>query len=123
MNILDVLKEENTWVVIGDTANPRKYANKIYNEFKNLNYNVFSVSPYGGDNTFKSLLDVPCEFKAIDFCVNASVGLKLLKEAKDLNIKYLLAQPGARSVELDNYCSENNILYFENCALIEFKNL
>ncbi|MDO4535448.1 MAG: CoA-binding protein [Clostridium perfringens] len=123
MNILDVLKQENTWVIIGDTSNPKKYANKIYNEFKSLGYNIFSVSPYGGENTFKSLLDIPCEFKAIDFCVNPSIGLKLLKEAKNLNIKYLLAQPGARSPELTKYCADNNILYFEGCALVEFKNL
>ena len=66
---------------------------------------------------------MPCKVRAVDFCVNTYVGLKLLKEAKNLNIKYLLAQPGARSVELAKYCTDNNILYFEGCALVELKKL
>ena len=32
MNITDVLRQEKNWVIIGDTSNPEKYANKIYNE-------------------------------------------------------------------------------------------
>lgn len=49
--------------------------------------------------------------------------MDILKQYKNENIKYLLAQPGARSLELEQYCIENNILYLEDCALVQLKNL
>lgn len=123
MNITDVLKQEKNWVIIGDTSNPEKYANKIYNEFKRLGYNIISINPYDKDCEFKNLSNIPKEITAIDFCVNVTKGLDILKQHKNENIKYLLAQPGARSLELEQYCIENNILYLEDCALVQLKNL
>ena len=123
MNALTALKEEKNWVIIGDTSNPKKYAYKIYNEFKNLGYNIISINPYNKDSEFKNLSNIPKEITAIDFCINVSKGLDVLKEYKNSNIKYLLAQPGARSSELQKYCIENNIIYLEGCALVEFNNL
>ena len=123
MNITDVLRQEKNWVIIGDTSNPEKYANKIYNEFKRLGYNIISINPYDKDCEFKNLSNIPKKITAIDFCVNVTKGLDILKQYKNENIKYLLAQPGARSVELEQYCIENNILYLEDCALVQLKNL
>lgn len=123
MNALHALKEEKNWVIIGDTSNPKKYAHKIYNEFKNLGYNIISINPYDKDSEFKDLSNIPKEITAIDFCINVSKGLDILNQYKNPNIKYLLAQPGARSLELQKYCTENNIVYLETCALVEFNNL
>lgn len=123
MNALDILKQEKNWVIIGDTSNPQKYAYKIYNKFKDLGYNIISINPYDKNSKFKNLSNIPDEITAIDFCINPSKGLDILKEYKNINIKYLLAQPGARSTELHEYCIKNNILYLEGCALVEFKNL
>ena len=84
---------------------------------------VISINPYDKDCEFKNLSNIPKKITAIDFCVNVTKGLDILKQYKNENIKYLLAQPGARSLELEQYCIENNILYLEDCALVQLKNL
>lgn len=123
MNTLDILKEEKNWIIIGDTSNPKKYAHKIYNEFKSLGYNITSINPYDDTSKFKTLSDIPKEITSIDFCINPTKGLEILRKFNNMNIKYLVAQPGARSFELQEYCTKNNILYLEDCVLIQFKNL
>ncbi|MGL5068371.1 MAG: CoA-binding protein [Sarcina sp.] len=83
------------WVVIGDVLNTNKYASKILTQFKNHSYTVAGVHPSGGDGIYKALTEVPYKIDAIDLCINPIQGLKYLKSVKDLNIKYILIQPGA----------------------------
>ena len=44
-----------------------------------------------------------------------------MKEAEELGIKYVLIQPGAESNEILNYCKENSITAFEDCALVQLR--
>lgn len=111
------------WVVIGDVKNEKKYANKILNKFKNSGYTVAGVNPKAEESVYKKLSDVPFKIEAIDLCINSIQGLEYLKEAKALNIKYVLIQPGAGSNEILNYCKENDIVAVEGCALVSLGRL
>ena len=82
---------------------------KIYKIFMSLLFNTLIFSSVIGLKAYGQNLET--EFNDI------------LNEYKNENIKYLLAQPGARSLELEQYCIENNILYLEDCALVQLKNL
>lgn len=114
-----LLKYQN-WVVVGDVANPSKYAHKILNKFINRGYNVTGVNPRSDvDGIYKSLSKVPYKIEAIDLCINSVEGLEIVKEAKSLGIKHILIQPGAESKEIIDYCKENEINAVEGCALIE----
>ncbi|WP_297522513.1 CoA-binding protein [uncultured Clostridium sp.] len=106
------------WVVIGDVLNESKYASKILRKFKEHSYTVSGVHPRGGDNIYTNLSQVPYKIEAIDLCINSIKGLEYLKEAKILDIKYVLIQPGASSDEIIEYCKENNITVVLECALI-----
>lgn len=114
------LLEYKNWVVVGDVANPVKYANRILNRFISRGYNVVGVNPRSdSDNIYRSLSKVPYKIEAIDLCINPVVGLEIVKEAKSLGIKHILIQPGAESKEIIEYCKENDINTVEGCALIE----
>ena len=123
MRAHNLLKYKN-WVVVGDVANPAKYANKILNRFTNQGYNVTGVNPRGNvDEVYKSLSDVPYKIEALDLCINPVAGLEIVKEAKDLGIKHILIQPGAESKEIIDYCKQNEINAIEGCALIELSQM
>lgn len=117
MNARELMKLKN-WVVIGDVANSTKYASRILNLFKEKGYNAVGVNPRGGEGIYKSLKEVGYTINAIDLCINPVQGLEYMKEAKDLDIKYVLIQPGAESNEIIKYCKENNIEVTRDCALI-----
>lgn len=123
MRAHNLLKYKN-WAVVGDVANPAKYANKILNRFANQGYNVTGVNPRSNvDEVYKSLSDVPYKIEALDLCINPIAGLEIVKEAKDLGIKRILIQPGAESKEIIDYCKENDINAIEGCALIELSQM
>lgn len=106
------------WAVIGDVANSTKYAARILALFNEKGYEASGVHPRGGDNIYKTLAEVPHDIEAIDLCINPIAGLEYMKEAKALNIKYVLIQPGAESKEIIKYCKENDITAIRDCALI-----
>lgn len=120
---LDFMKSNN-WVVVGDVLNSSKYAFKILNALKGKDFNVEGVNPRAkNDTVYKSLSEVPYKIDVIDLCINPIDGLKVMKEAKEMNINKVLIQPGAGSTEILNFCKESGIIAVEGCALIELSRL
>lgn len=118
MQAYEMIKMKN-WAVIGSVNNPEKYAHRILKKFKNHGYTVAGVNPRGGEEIFKTLKEVPFNIDAIDLCINSKLGLEYMKEAKELGIRYVLIQPGARSSEIMEFCRENGIEAINGCALVE----
>lgn len=108
------------WVVVGDVANPSKYAYRILNALKNAGFNAEGVNPRDASGKlYKNLKDVPYTIDVIDLCINPITGLKVVQEAKELNINKVLIQPGAESEDILKYCEDNGITAIEGCALVE----
>ena len=122
MDIKELIMKNN-WVVIGDVNNKEKYAYKILEKFKDKGYTVAGDHPKGGEGVYKSLKEVPYKINAIDLCINSKLGIEYLKEARELEIKNILIQPGAESEEILVYCKENKINAIENCALVQLRNI
>lgn len=119
----DLMKYKN-WVVVGDVTNSSKYAFRILNALKAKEYNVTGVNPkIGVEGVYKSLEEVPYTIEVVDLCIHPSKGIDIVKQAKALNIKYVLIQPGAESEEILNYCKENDITAIEGCALVELSRM
>ena len=122
MNASNLMDYKN-WVVVGDVLNSNKYAYKILRELKESAYNVCGVNPRGkAEEVYLNLKDVNYKIDVIDLCINPITGIKVLKEAKDLNIDKVLIQPGAESTEILDYCRENGITAIEGCVLVELSN-
>ena len=117
MRTEDLLNLSN-WVVVGDVENQSKFAYRILKKLESRNFNVKGVNPKGGESVYTSLKDVPYKIDVIDLCINPLKGIKIIQEAKTLGIQYILIQPGAESIEILNYCKENNLTAIEGCVLI-----
>lgn len=119
MQAQELLNYKN-WVVIGDVLNISKYASRIFNSLKKEGFNVEGVNPRdttGG--VCQSLKDVSYKIDVVDLCINPILGIKIIKEAKDLGIDKVLIQPGAESEAILEYCTNNGIIAIEGCALVE----
>ncbi|MFL0248112.1 CoA-binding protein [Candidatus Clostridium stratigraminis] len=119
MQAQELLNFKN-WVVVGDVLNSSKYASRILSSLKNEGFNVEGINP--GDTTggiYKSLKEVNYVIDVVDLCINPISGLKILEEIKDLGINKVLIQPGAESVDINEYCKNNEITAMEGCALVE----
>lgn len=119
MNIQDFFNYKN-WVVVGTVSDSSKYACKILKSLEAGNFKTEGVNPK--DQTgeiYKSLSEVPYKIDVIDLCINPTIGIEIVKEAKKLNIDKILIQPGAESEEILDYCKSNGILAIEGCALVQ----
>lgn len=123
---MDIKKlfDYKNWVVIGSTTKPDKFAYKVSKVLKASNFNVADVYPTDKTNTaYKSLEDVPFKPDCIDLCINPKFGIAFVKKAKEIGINKFLIQPGAESVEILNYCKENNLTAIKGCVLVQAKEL
>lgn len=119
MQARELLNYKN-WVVVGDVGNSSKYAFRIFSSLKGAGFNVEGVNPRDtSGNYHKSLKEVSYKIEVIDLCINPITGLKVVQEAKELNINKILIQPGAESQDILNYCKDNGITAIEGCALVE----
>ena len=111
MNLQQVMAQKS-FVVVGDTLNPEKYACKIKLAMMEAGYKVQSVG-----KELASINQTEGEIDVLDMCINPKKGLELLKECKK-NFKSVVLQPGAFDDELVAYLQENKIPYIEGCLLV-----
>ena len=114
------------WVVVGDVGNEMKYAGRIYKKLKNCGFDTVGMHPLNKNDeyysSFEDLKKDNVELEVLNLVVNPVRGLEVVKEAHAYGIKYVLAQPGARSHEIKDFCSESGMEYAEGCALVELNN-
>lgn len=118
MELKELLDYKN-WVVVGKISDPNKYPYKILKSLELGDFEVKGV--YSKDTSgeaYKSLKEVPYKIDVIDLCINPTLGIDVIKEAKELGIDKVLIQPGAESQEILDFCKENGIAAIEGCALV-----
>ena len=111
------------WAVIGDVLNADKYASRILHALEKCGYEVLGVNPRSeSPDVYVDLKALPEMVEVIDLCINPKVGIEMIKQAYDLNIKNILIQPGAGSEEIIRFCEEQGMNAIEGCALVELSN-
>ncbi len=110
MDLSDVMKQRS-FVVVGNTHDPEKYAYKIKQAMLAHEYQVDAVG-----SEYKSINEVPGEIDIIDLCIRADRGLELLKECKK-PFRGVVIQPGASSEALLRYLEDKQIPYLQGCLL------
>ncbi len=122
MNASELLDYKN-WIVVGDVLNETKYAGRIYNKLIKRGYNVIGMHPLEESeevyNSFSELNESEEKFEVLNLVINTGRGIKIVEEAHEYGIKMILAQPGARSHEIKEFCEDNGIEYVEGCTLVE----
>jgi hypothetical protein len=123
MNMSEKMLDMENWAVVGASNKHHTYGYKLYKKLKNYEYNVFPVNPncdsVDGDPTYPSLRDLDEEVDVVNFVVNPSIGIEILKECIELGIKNIWLQPGTRSQEIKDLARENEINVVNSCVLVE----
>lgn len=132
MNNSKTLKEEmlskKSWVVVGVTANKKKYGYKIWKTLREHNYETYGVNPnydeIEGEKIFHSLKDLPKKVEVLDMVVPPKIAIKTLEEAKELGIKYIFFQPGTYNEEVVNKAKELELKYLvDDCIYAILKRM
>ena len=107
MNSTDILRNAQTFAVIGVTTNKDKFGYRIYDCLKSLNKTVYGVTPVykdvDGDPMYASLKSVPDTIDVAVFVVSQKYSQDYLIEAKALAIPYVWMQPGTYDLEYLDY--------------------
>ncbi|MBS4959979.1 MAG: CoA-binding protein [Clostridiales bacterium] len=111
MDLKEVMKQQS-FVVVGDTTNPEKYAYKIKHQLIAKGYDVQAVG-----RELSSINLVNGNIDIIDLCIHPSKGIQLLRELKK-PCKCVVIQPGAESDEIKEYLEHEKIAYLEGCLLV-----
>ena len=109
---LQQVMEQRSFVVVGDTLNPQKFACKIKVAMEDAGYKVQCVG-----KELASINDAAGDIDIIDLCINPKKGLQLLRECRK-DFKCVVLQPGAFDDALVAYLQENKIDYIEGCLLV-----
>ncbi len=109
---LQQVMEQKSFVVVGDTLNPEKFACKIKNAMSEAGYRVQCVG-----KELETINDAEGDIDIIDLCINPKKGLQLMKGCKK-RCKCVVLQPGAFDDELVAYLKKKSIPYIEGCLLV-----
>ncbi len=123
MTLSDEMLNKGNWAVVGASDKHHTYGYKLYEKLKNYEYNTYPVNPncdsVDEDPTYPSLTDIDGEVDVVNFVVNPSIGIEVLKECIELGIENIWLQPGTRSEEIHNLAKKNDINVVNSCVLVE----
>jgi len=106
------------WAVVGATNKKNKYSYKIVKTLKENGYNVYPINPefeeIAGLKCYDKLSSVEHNIDVVDLIVKPEIGIKIMKEIKELKIENVWLQPGARSKEIKKFAAENKINIVED---------
>lgn len=109
---LQQVMEQKSFVVVGDTLNPEKFACKIKNAMTEAGYKVQCVG-----KELESINEARGAVDVIDLCINPKKGLQLMQECKK-PFKCVVLQPGSFDDDVVAYLKDNQIPYVEGCLLV-----
>ncbi len=124
MNLKEKTMELKNWAVVGATNKRKKFGYKIFKKLKENGYNVYPVNPnlesINGDRCYDNLNEIDEKIDVVDLVVNPKIGIEIMKDIKNNDIKYVWLQPGARSQEIRKFARKNNIEFINGCIYAEF---
>lgn len=123
----DLIDNKTIWAVIGVTLDKEKYGYKIYKRLKQLQREVYGISPkyeeLEGEKLYKQLDDLDKIPNVVVFVVNPKFGLDYVDKCAKLGIKNIWLQPGTASEEILSKAKEYNINAIQACVLVETNEL
>lgn len=121
-----MIDKKFTYALIGASANPEKYWNKIFQDLLSWWYKVVPINPNEQEiswiATYPSLSKIPFQIDVAIFVVPPIITEKIIDEAISLWIKNIWMQPGSESDAAIQKCLQNwvNIVH-NSCIMIQRK--
>ena len=101
MNYQNFINKNFRYTLVGATTNQAKYGYRALKDLSNAGFSIVGVNPnyqeIEGIKIYPTLKEVPQKPEVVIFVVPLEVGLKILDEVAELDIKKVWFQPGAES--------------------------
>lgn len=121
-NPLTILKDSQTFAVLGVNQDFDSYANKILRKLREKHKIAYPVNPkytsLFNEIIYERLENIPTVPEVVVFVVNPTIGLEYLQTIKDLGIKTIWLQPGTISDELLAKAKELDLEAIDACVLV-----
>ena len=118
---MDLTKIKNI-AVVGASADPNKFGNKVVVDLQGRGFNVYPVNPKGGKilnmGVYVDLASLPKDVELLDIVTPPNVTMQILKKAKKLNLLNIWLQPGAENQEIIEYLKQNNFNYIARACIM-----
>ncbi len=111
------------WAVVGASTKHYRYGYKIVKELEEAGYNTLPITPkYRNIDGIKAYTDISHVeeglIDVVNFVVNPSIGIHVLKECIRKGITRIWLQPGTVSEEILAMAKSHNIEVVEGCILV-----
>ncbi len=109
------------WVVAGNVQDESKYAYRILHTLRENGFHAegYHPNPDKGPGIYHDLKELPFKPDVLDLVIHPALGIQVVKDAYAAGITRVMAQPGARTEEIEKFCLDNGMEYVEKCALVE----
>ena len=127
-DILKILKESKTIVVVGCSSNPEKAAHQVPKYMKEHGYKIIPVNPNSenilNEKTYKSISEIKENVDIVDIFRPSEECLDVVKEAIKLKPKVIWMQLGIINEEAKKLAEENGIkVVMDRCLMVEHRKL
>ena len=118
--------EAETWAVVGVSANPDKYGNRIFQALRRHGYRVYAVNPahseIDGEPCYPDLSSLPERPEVVNLVVSSEIGAEVVEEAARLGVPYLWFQPGTHEPDLIQRAEALGMQPLRHCVLVALAN-
>lgn len=121
---IDRFFESPSFGVVGASANPKKYGNRVLRKYREKGLVVYPVNPseglIEGLRALKSVKDLPADTKSISIVTPPKVTEAVVLEAVEKGIHNIWMQPGAESPGAVAYAQEHgvNVIADGSCVIV-----
>jgi predicted CoA-binding protein len=117
-----LLRESQTYAVLGVNQDPESYANLILRKLREKGKIAHPVNPkyptLFDEEVYADLNTTPSVPEVVVFVVNPTIGVRYLQTVKDLGVKAIWLQPGTISEKLLEEAFRLKIEVVEACVLV-----
>ena len=121
MYATDILKNNQTFAVIGVSPDPEKYSYRIFKRLLENGYQTYGISPryenIDGIPIYPDLSSVPAKIEVAVFVVNPKIGATYVTQCQEAGVQYLWMRPGTYDDALIDTLSQSQIPYVLDCML------
>lgn len=109
--------------IIGASKNKDKYSNKAVRAYKKNHHVVFPVNPnereIEGLTCYSSVMSIPLDVDVASLYLPPAIGIKVVPEIVQKNIKKVFLNPGSESKEIIKVLKKNKVEYELKCSILE----
>ncbi len=113
---------EKTIVIVGASADRRKYGNKAVRAFRDGGWKVYPVNPkekiIEGIRCYASLKEIPAPVDRVSLYVPPSVGRKILDDIVALQPKEVFFNPGSEDDDLIREAERRGLPVVQACSIV-----